>query len=70
MSAVDPSLYVPVAAYCWVAFTASETVAGDRLMEFKVTLPGDLAAVTTKDWAWPARAERVTRVRTRGRKVE
>jgi hypothetical protein len=37
MFAVVPSLYVPVAVYCWVPARGSCTLAGDRLMDFRVT---------------------------------
>jgi hypothetical protein len=36
MFAVVPLLYVPVAVYCWVPPRGSGTLAGDRLMDFRV----------------------------------
>ena len=33
--AVVPLLYVPVAVYCWVALSASVTLAGERLMDLR-----------------------------------
>jgi hypothetical protein len=37
MFTVVPSLYVPVAVYCWFPARGNCTLAGDRLIDFSVT---------------------------------